>query len=248
VLKARRKRRRVRRVRLPIVRRRTVGPPIRKPGLIGFVGWLDQSALWLLRTRGHREPVESAMRTLGVAGEWAAIWVTIGLAGAASDPRRRRRWLAATGVGPAAIGVNYAVKVVVGRDRPLIEEHPPLARAPSKLSFPSAHATSSVAAATALGRVAPEWRGLVYSLAAAICLTRPYLGMHYPSDVIAGVFLGALLGRAIPRLDEPGIEERLIDLVASGAKRQHEASVNGARDRGAEAQVPRPAAGPPASQ
>ena len=99
----------------------------------------------------------------------------------------------------------------------LIEEHPPLARAPSKLSFPSAHATSSVAAATALARVYPRRRVPLYCLATAICLTRPYLGMHYPSDVVAGVALGALIGRAVPRLDEPSIEERLIDLVVSRA-------------------------------
>jgi undecaprenyl-diphosphatase len=145
-----------------------------------------------------------------------AVWAAIGLFGTARDARRRPRWLAATAVGPVAIAVNYAVKVAVGRDRPLIEEHPPLARAPSDLSFPSAHATSSVAAATALGRVAPSYRLPLYCLAGAICHTRPYLGMHYPSDVLAGVFLGAVIGRAFPRLGERGMEERLIELVAGG--------------------------------
>jgi membrane-associated phospholipid phosphatase len=200
--------------RLPLVRRRPPGPPVRRPGVIGFLGWLDQSVLWLMRTRGHSQPVEGAMRALGLAGEWAAVWIVLGLAGAAGDERRRRRWLRACAVGPAAVGLNYAVKVAVGRDRPLIEEHPPLAGAPSKLSFPSAHATSSVAGATALARVEPRLRLPAYSLAAAICLTRPYLGMHYPSDVLAGVLLGAVVGRAVPRLGEPSVEERLTDLVA----------------------------------
>jgi undecaprenyl-diphosphatase len=219
MLKARRKRRRLAILRAPApLRRRPVAPPVRNRGIVGFLGWVDQTALWLMRTRAHFEPLESAMRGLGLAGEWAAVWTALGLTGAATGPRRRSRWLAATAVGPAAIGVNYAVKVAVGRNRPLIEEHPPLARAPSKLSFPSAHATSSVAAATALARVAPRHRVPLYCLAMAICLTRPYLGMHYPSDVVAGVALGALLGRAIPRLDEPGIEERLIDLVSSRAR------------------------------
>ncbi len=228
-------------VRLPLARRRAVGPPVRKPGLVGLLGWVDQTVLWLMRTRGHFEPLERAMRALGAAGEWAAVWTALGAAGAAIDPRRRSRWLAATTVGPGAIGVNYAVKVGVGRNRPLIEEHPPLARAPSKLSFPSAHATSSVAAATALGRVAPHRRVPLYALATAICLTRPYLGMHYPSDVVAGVALGAIVGRAIPRLDGPGIEERLIDLVASRA-RLGNATTDGAGDRAAGA-VPGTAAG-----
>jgi decaprenylphosphoryl-5-phosphoribose phosphatase len=188
---------------------------VRKPGALGLLGWLDQTVLWQMRTRAHFEPLETAMRGLGMAGEWAAVWTALGLTGAARDPSRRSRWLRATAVGPVAIGVNFAVKVAAGRNRPLIEEHPPLARAPSKLSFPSAHATSSVAAATALARVAPKRRVPLYCLATAICLTRPYLGMHYPSDVIAGAALGALIGRAVPRLDEPSIEERLIDLVAS---------------------------------
>ena len=94
------------------------------------------------------------MKSLGAAGEWAAVWVAIGAGAAAADPQRRGRWLTAAAIGPAAIGVNFAIKVAVGRKRPLLEEHPPLARAPTKLSFPSAHATSSLAAAVALGRVA----------------------------------------------------------------------------------------------
>jgi membrane-associated phospholipid phosphatase len=203
-------------VRVPFARRRRVGAPVRRPGVAGFLGWLDQTALWLLRTRGHVEPLESGMRALGIAGEWGAVWAVIGLFATALEARRRSRWLAATAVGPTAIAVNYAVKVAAGRDRPLIEEHPPLARAPSDLSFPSAHATSSVAAATALGRVAPSYRLPLHCLAGAICLTRPYLGMHYPSDVLAGVFLGAVIGRALPRLGERGLEERPIELVAGG--------------------------------
>src|SRR5688572_32987670 len=141
------------------------------------------------------------MKSLGAAGEWAAVWVAIGAGAAAADAPRRGQWLAAASVGPCAIGLNFAIKVAVGRRRPLLEEHPPLARAPTKLSFPSALATSSVAAATAMGRVRPGARPVVYGLEAAICLSRPYLGMHYPSDVLARAVLGKLIGRAVPGLD-----------------------------------------------
>ena len=161
----------------------------------------DQSVLGFMRTRGHGPVQDAVMKGLGAAGELAAVWVAIGLAGAASDPPRRRRWLAGAAVGPAAIGLNFAIKVAVGRRRPLLEEHPPLAKAPTKLSFPSAHATSSLAAATALGRVAPPARPALYALAAGLCLSRPYLGMHYPSDVLAGAALGRVIGRSLPGLD-----------------------------------------------
>jgi membrane-associated phospholipid phosphatase len=99
----------------------------------------------------------------------------------------------------------------------LIEEHPPLARAPSKLSFPSAHATSSFAAATAYGRVEPRTRLPLYALAAGICVSRPYLGMHYPSDVLAGVALGTLIGGFLPGVGERTLEERMQDFVAERA-------------------------------
>src|SRR5690606_17140791 len=94
--------------------------------------------------------------------------------------------------------LNYAVKLVARRARPRIDGYPPLGHATSVFSFPSAHATSATAAAVAIGRVAPAARPALRALAAAICLGRPYLGMHYPSDVVAGVALGAAIGRVYP--------------------------------------------------
>jgi membrane-associated phospholipid phosphatase len=169
--------------------------------VLRVLGDLDQQALRVMRTRWHGPAPDAVMRGLGKVGEWGAVWVGLGIAGAAVGGGRRRRWLIAAGVAPTAIGVNYLIKLAVGRERPLIEGHPPLARAPSKLSFPSAHATSSATAAIALGRIRPSSRPGVYGLAAGICASRPYLGMHYPSDVLAGVALGALLGRLVPGLD-----------------------------------------------
>jgi len=162
------------------------------------VGRADQHLLIVLRTRGHSELGDRVVQGLGLFGEMGSGWAALGLTGALASPADRNRWLAAASVAPVAILVNYAVKLTIGRKRPLIDDHPPLARAPSKLSFPSAHSTSAMAAATALGRVSPASRPALYALAGAICLGRPYLGMHYPSDVIAGATLGYGLGRVYP--------------------------------------------------
>lgn len=183
-----------------------------------MLGTVDQAVLRFLRTRAPHDPVtEGAFKTLGTLGEYAGVWVAVGGAGAVADAPRNRRWLLATAVGPAAVVLNYAVKVAIGRERPLIEDHPPLARAPSKLSFPSAHATSSLAAATALGRVEPRTRLPLYALATGICISRPYLGMHYPSDVVAGAAFGTLIGGLVPGVGERTLEERMADLVADRA-------------------------------
>jgi undecaprenyl-diphosphatase len=157
------------------------------------------------------------MKALGAAVEWGAAWVAIALVAAAADPKRRGRWLRALPVAPAAVGLNYLVKISARRERPRLRRLPALASAPSALSFPSAHATSSIAAAVAMSRLEPRAGIPLYGLAAALCVTRPYLGMHYPSDVLAGAALGVVLGAAWPGLRGAGTEDRLIDLVATRA-------------------------------
>ena len=191
----------------------------RRRPVLAALGDADQAALRVLRTRGHAEPVETVAKALGLAGEYGAIWAGIGALGASVDPGRGGQWLAAGASGPAAVGVNLAVKLAFDRQRPLIEDHPPLAKAPTKLSFPSAHATSSVTAATALGRVQPRARPYLFGLAAAICVGRPYLGMHYPSDVLGGAVLGLCLGSLIPGLGARHAEERLFELAVDANER-----------------------------
>jgi len=150
-----------------------------------------------MRTRGHGRRAEAVAKALGAIGEYGAIWFAIGIALALIDGDRREQWLAAAALGPVAIGLNFAVKLAVRRARPVLEDLPPLGGAPSSLSFPSAHATSSFACATAMTRIAPE-AAVLFVLAAAIAACRPYLGMHYPSDVVAGAALGVALGLVVP--------------------------------------------------
>ena len=198
-----------------LARLRTRRAPSRNPGVLGALGAADQAVLRFLRTKAPHDPgTEGIVKGLGVIGEWAAVWVAIGAAGAAVDAPKRQRWLIAAATGPTAVILNYGVKLSFGRQRPLLEDHPPLAKAPSNLSFPSAHSTSSMAAATAIGRVDPRTRVPLYALATAICLSRPYLGMHYPSDVVAGAALGILIGGFVPGVGERTLEERMAEFVA----------------------------------
>jgi decaprenylphosphoryl-5-phosphoribose phosphatase len=188
---------------------------------------LDRHVLRAMRTRYHAPRAENAVRALGKAGEWGTVWVAIGLTVAAADARRRERWLSAAAAAPSAVGINYPVKLAVRRRRPRLRRLPPLAGAPSALSFPSAHATSSFAAATAMGRISPSARVPLYGLAGAICLTRPYLGMHYPSDVLGGAVLGLAIGELWPGVRPRDAEDRLIDLVANVARSAAGASAAG---------------------
>ena len=158
---------------------------------------LDLKLLRVMRTRGHTPGVEAAAVALGRAGNNGAVWLVLGIALALLDPARRESWLICAALGPIAIGLNYGIKLLVRRPRPVLPGLPPLGGAPSSLSFPSAHAFSSFAVATAMCRVDPA-TSAAFLVALALSLGRPYLGMHYPSDVLAGAVLGAVLGLIVP--------------------------------------------------
>ena len=144
------------------------------------------------------ELASAAARVIAKTGDNGYLWMAIGTLGFLTDERRRRQWLAAGLIGPLGIGVNFGIKLIFRRPRPVLEDLPPLGGAPSSLSFPSAHATASFASATAMSRIAPEYRYALFGVAAVMAVTRPYLGMHYPSDVLAGIALGTTVGALLP--------------------------------------------------
>lgn len=157
----------------------------------------DLRLLRAMRTRGHTPGIEAAAKALGKAGNNGLVWVVLGLVLAILDSSNREAWLICAALGPIAIVLNYGIKLAVKRPRPVLEGLPPLGGAPSSLSFPSAHALSSFAVATAMFRVDPATAGALV-VALAISLGRPYLGMHYPSDVLVGALLGVALGLIVP--------------------------------------------------
>ncbi len=152
---------------------------------------LDRGLLRLLRTRGHAPPIERAALGLTRLAEHGVLWLGIAAAGAALDRERRPLYARAARAVLLAYGMNQAVKFTVRRRRPLLEDLPPLYPTISELSYPSAHASTSFAAARVLG-------GPFYLLAAAVALTRPYLGVHYPSDSLAGAVLGTAVAKLVP--------------------------------------------------
>jgi membrane-associated phospholipid phosphatase len=158
---------------------------------------LDLKLLRLMRTRGHTPALERGAKVLGKAGNNGLGWLLAGGALAAADAPRRSAWTTCAALGPVAIGLNYGIKLIVRRPRPQLEGLPPLGGAPSSLSFPSAHSTSSFAVAAAMTRV-DRRAAVAFIPAVAVALGRPYLGMHYPSDVAVGVVLGLALGLAVP--------------------------------------------------
>jgi membrane-associated phospholipid phosphatase len=134
---------------------------------------------------------------LSHVGEHALCWIALGLVGAARDPAQRRPWLAATATVVGAHGLSIVVKRVVRRRRPSDPRIQVLVSTPGDLSFPSSHAASTTAAAVAYSRLL----GRRYPLVSipVMMTSRAVLGVHYPSDVLAGSLLGAAMGHWLNR-------------------------------------------------
>ena len=164
---------------------------------------LDGNLLLWIQTflrQGFLNPIVSFYTKLGDAGlMWIALCVVLLII-----PKTRRAGLAgAIALVLSLLCTNVVLKNLFTRTRPwlvvegltaLVAEHDPN-------SFPSGHTSASFAAAAALYRCVPKKWGVLALVAAALMgLSRLYVGVHFPSDVIAGVLVGCFCGWAAVRL------------------------------------------------
>ncbi|MGV9450668.1 phosphatase PAP2 family protein [Streptomyces sp. NPDC003635] len=197
---------------------------------------LDHRILSALRAYGGDPRVAGAARALSWAGEHGALWLAAGLAGAAVDGSRRGAWLRGTALTAGAHVVSMGVKRVVRRPRPShVEPLVRTAGRHSFPSSHAASATAAAiafgmlgarggfrtptarAAALATTREAllPAARAAALvtarralpPLAVAMCLSRMVVGVHYPSDVVAGAVLGAFTAGVGARWMEAGTHD-----------------------------------------
>ncbi|MDR3293618.1 MAG: phosphatase PAP2 family protein [Clostridiales bacterium] len=95
-----------------------------------------------------------------------------------------------------AVVVNLTMKPLLMRERPF-SVNPDillLVKAPGDYSFPSGHSATAFAFAAAVFFMNKKWGIPAFIVAALVALSRLYLYVHYPTDVLAGILIGIILG------------------------------------------------------
>ncbi|WP_419999441.1 bifunctional phosphatase PAP2/diacylglycerol kinase family protein [Streptomyces boninensis] len=208
-----------------------------RPGLAGaFAAW--DLELFHRVARQHWPGAERVLPKLSRSANHGVLWFALAttMAAAGGRPARRAALRGAASLAAASATVNTVAKRSVRRHRPLLDAVPvvrQLHRQPFTTSFPSGHAASAAAFAVGAALESRRWGAVVAPVAGSVAFSRVYTGGHYPSDVLAGMALGAGAAYAVrglvptraqlapparPRADAPVLREgRGLVVVVNGA-------------------------------
>ena len=196
---------------VPYIIRRVVNRAVRVAGLVGAAlatGLLASTELGeridlrLFRAvnRGHGPRLDRFF--LGVT-ELGSIWAAIGAAGVLAAGGRRRAAVRGLAAASAAWLAGQGLKRLFDRPRPYVADPEGvrlLVQPPRATSWPSSHPAVLLAFVTVAGRELglPSFaRTALRGLSATVGISRTYVGVHYPADVVGGLLLGRAVADAL---------------------------------------------------
>ncbi|MDJ0710522.1 MAG: phosphatase PAP2 family protein [Woeseiaceae bacterium] len=166
--------------------------------MIHYLDNLEVSACARVNSLSRYRPIREFFRAISRLGDYSA-YVVVGVACAATLEHRGLEFLShALAVAATGIAIYKLLKSSLVRERPFItHDRISCAAAPlDRYSFPSGHTMHAVSFAVLYSAYIPEFAWLMVPFAILVGLSRVILGLHYPSDVVAGGLLGALLAKA----------------------------------------------------
>lgn len=165
--------------------------------MFNFLAQLDGNLLiWIQSVLVH-EMFTPFFTFLTRVGDVGSIWIILSVILLIPKKTRQLGIMALIALGGSFIIDNIILKNLIARTRPydVVSRVQLLIERQSDFSFPSGHTGSSFAAAIVLYKELPKKYGVsALVLAALIGLSRIYLGVHYPSDVMCGALFGTIIG------------------------------------------------------
>lgn len=143
----------------------------------------------------HQDWLDPAVSLFTKLGDAGALWIVLSLVMLLWKPTRKAGALALTAMALGLLVTNITIKPLVERARPwTVWPIEPLVTEKDPHSFPSGHTCAAFAAGMIWLRTLPWKWGRIAAAALAVCmgLSRLYVGVHYPTDVLAGALIGSL--------------------------------------------------------
>ena len=160
---------------------------------------LDGSILLFIQDNIRNPVMTPVLQVITRLGDHGIFWILLTLLLLIPKKTRLAGMCSALALLGSLVFNNMIIKNLVARTRPydLIEGLRILTVKPDDFSFPSGHSAASFASSVALFRTLPrKWGICLLILAGVIALSRLYVGVHYPTDVICGTINGIILGWA----------------------------------------------------
>ena len=134
-------------------------------------------------------------------GDYGLLWIVLCIILMIIPRTRKSGYALAIAMIAGLVICNLLIKNIIARPRPfVINELPIIINAPMGYSFPSGHSSNSFIAATVIAMRYQKFAIPVYILAGLIAISRVYLYVHYPSDVIAGATIGSAIAYAVVKI------------------------------------------------
>ena len=157
---------------------------------------LDGGFLLFLQESVRNPVLDKIMIFITSLGDKGMIWILATVLLLIPKKTRKAGMVSAVALLGSLLFNNMLIKNIVQRPRPYVtlEDLRIIIPRPSEYSFPSGHSSSSFAAAVSFYRLLPKKLGIpAIVLAGLIAFSRLYVGVHYPTDVLAGALMGIVL-------------------------------------------------------
>ena len=167
--------------------------------MLEFLWNLDGNILLFLQEYVRNPVLTPVMKVITTLGNGGAIWIALTILLLAIPKTRKIGCMSLIALLGTLLVNNMLLKNLVARTRPyeVIEGLTYIVRKPSDYSFPSGHAGCSFSTACIMYRRLPRRYGVpALILAILISVSRLYVGVHYPSDVLFGVISGIAISYA----------------------------------------------------
>lgn len=158
---------------------------------------VDQRIFLLINHMPHMGVTDALAKFFSLIGTAGFVWLVIGgLLFLKEEKKHHMFFLPILGAGGISyVLVELILKPIFARARPLASMGAIIVGSQKNdPSFPSGHATIAFAMAVVLSAYEPKLKWVFYTLAVCISLSRIYIGVHYPIDIVAGAFLGWGIG------------------------------------------------------